>query len=153
MKSKTKMVRDVVKQVVDSETGEIIEQGVEKHFVSTVKSEEFFMWYVDKLGTYFGLKRGSDKDLIVAMCCMADFNTGVVHMTPNTKKKLAETAKISLSNISKNLKRLVAAKLLFEEGGDYTINPELFWKGSVKTRTEILMDKGMVFQIKVVDPK
>lgn len=43
LNNKSINVKDVVKQVVDTETGEIVEQTVEKHFVRKVESESFFM--------------------------------------------------------------------------------------------------------------
>lgn len=141
------MVSNVIKQVVDTETGEITDTTVEKHFVTKVKTDEFFMVFIENLAPFYGLKHPSDIRLMVAMCEMAEFNTGIIKMTKRTRLTLCEKAQISVSNINKNIKRLVDAKLLHEDDGDYTINPTIFWKGSTTTRTEVLQNEGLTFQI------
>lgn len=150
---KSRLVKDVIKQVVDKETGEIIEQGVEKHFVSEVKTENFFMVFIENIAPFLGLKQAADMRLIACMCCIADYNTGIVHMTRKAKRDLCEKANISISNISRNLNRLMEVGLITEDDGDFTINPSVFWKGTTKTRTEFLQTGGMTFQITLIEPK
>lgn len=149
--NKPKFVSNVVRQVVDHETGELLDQTVEKHFVTKVDTDSFFMVFIENLAPFFGLKQAGDVRLIIAMCKVADFNTGVVKMTKKTRMQLCEDANISVSNMNKNLKRLVECGLISEEDGEYTINPNIFWKGSTTTRTEVLKSDGLVFQIKLVE--
>lgn len=148
---KAKFVSNVVKQVLDKETGEIIDQTVEKHFVSKVDTDNFFMVFIENLAPLFGLKQAGDIRLITAMCAMAEFNTGIVRMSRKRRLELCEQAGISVTNINKNLKRLSDTGLIIEDNGDYTINPNIFWKGSTTTRTELLRKGGLTFQIKIVD--
>jgi len=147
----TKNVKNVVKTVVDQSTGEIIDQTVEKHFVSEVKTDNFFMVFFESMGAFLGLKQPADMRLIACLCKIAQFDTGVVTLSPKVRRELSKEANISLSNMSKSFKRLVESGLLIEDEGDYIINPNVFWKGSMKTRTEILQSEGLTFQIKLVE--
>lgn len=152
MKRETpKLVSNVIRQVVDEETGVILDSTTEKHFVTKVKTDEFFMVFIENLAPFYGLKHPSDIRLMVAMCEMAEFNTGIVKMTKRTRLTLCEKANISVSNVNKNIKRLVDAELLHEDDGDYTINPTIFWKGSTTTRTELLQNEGLTFQITIYE--
>lgn len=142
-----KMVSNVIKQIVDTETGEITDTTVEKHFVTRVKTDEFFMVFIENLAPFYGLKQAGDIRLMVAMCEMAEFNTGIIRMSKKIRQMLCDKANISYSNISRHLSRLSASKLIIEDDGDYTINPTIFWKGSTTTRTEVLQNEGLTFQI------
>src|SRR5690606_15731098 len=106
----------------------------------------------ENFGAFLGLKSAKDKNLIACMCAEADFNTGVVHMTTRVREKLCQQAGISVPNVSRNLNRLVAAGLISEDRGDYTINPGVFWKGTTKSRTEILQNGGLIFKVQVIEP-
>lgn len=73
----------------------------------------------------YNLKNIGDIKLFIAMCSLAVLNRGVIKMTHKTRKELCTKTNISLTNISRNLKRLLDAELIFEDEGDYTINPNV----------------------------
>jgi hypothetical protein len=148
---KNKFVGNEVITTVDERTGEIIETEVRKKFVSKVQTDNFFMCFFENFAGYYNIKHLADMKLIAAMCELAEFNTGVVHMTKKTRQIIHEKTGISLSNISRNLNRLKDLDLIAEDEGDYTINPAIFWKGSTTTRTEILKSGEMYFEIKLVE--
>ena len=147
---KSKHVRDVVKQVIDKETGQVLDETVEKHFSTSVKTDSFFMVFFENFGTFLGLKNGSDIKLMACMCTKADFNTGLVRMSTSMRREICSEAGISLTNINKNLKRLSDVGLLILKEGDYVINPTVFWKGTMKSRTELLREGGMTFKVRLV---
>lgn len=148
---KSKYVGSNLKRIVDNETGELIAQDVSKEFLTKIKSGNFFMCFFENFGAFYGLKYVSDTKLIAAMCELADYNTGVVHLTKKVRRELCDKAGISLSNLSKNLKRLLESGLVTEDEGDWQINPAAFWKGSLKTRTEIITNGGLKFNITLVE--
>lgn len=150
LNNKSVNVKDVVKQVVDTETGEVVEQTVEKHFVRKVESESFFMVFFENFGAFLGLSNASDIKLMASMCSKADFNTGLVRLSSRLRSELCEEASVSKSNISKNLKRLSDAGLIIPQDGDYLINPKVFWKGTMKSRMELLEKEGLSFSVKLV---
>lgn len=147
---KTKQVSNVIKQIVDNETGEILDTTVEKHFTTKIDTDNFYMVFIENLAPFFGLKNSNDIKLISAMCSLAGFNTGIVKMTKQTRIDLCNETGIGLTNISRHLKTLVKAELLFEANGDYTINPLIFWKGNTSTRLEVLNSTGLEIKLKIL---
>lgn len=148
---KNRQVKSSIKQVVDKETGEVISQEFEKHFVAEVKTDNFFMCFYENFGAFYGLKHLSDVKLIACLCELAEFNTGVVHLSTKIRRVISEKTGISKTNLSRNLKRLKESKLIEEEEGQVTINPAVFWKGSVKERFETIKNGGLTFNIRIVE--
>lgn len=151
MKKPTRLVRDVVKQVIDKSTGEVIDQSVEKHYTTRVKSDSYVMVYFGMLSAFYGIKSGKDKDLMICLTSYAKYDTGVVELSPSLRDEICESLGIYKSNLSASLKRLVDSGLLSGERGRYVINPAAFWKGTLNTRTEILNSEGLTFKITFVD--
>jgi hypothetical protein len=151
MKSnKRKMTRVVTTEMVDEQTGELKKVETLKEFVQNVDVDRFYMCFFEKMASFYGIKHLSDMKLMVALCEFAEFNSGTVFMTQRTRQRIAEKTGISLTNISKNLKRLIAIELITYNAGDYQINPEVFWKGDIKTRKELLRLDGIQFNITLV---
>ena len=150
-KGKNKKVKTVEKQVVDVETGELLDVTTEHHFVSEVKSDKFYMTFIENLAPFYGLKNAKDKDLIVALCEHAEFNTGIVRLTPKERQIICEKISINPRNISRHLKRLEEANLIHQDMGNITLNSAVFFKGTIKQRTEILRSEGILFQVRFVE--
>lgn len=148
---KSKQVLSSIKEIVDSETGELLQQEVEKHFVTKVKSDNFFMCFFENFGAFYGLEHLSDVKLIACLCELAEFNTGVVQLSTKIRRVISEKTGIGLTNISRNIKRLKKSGLILEDEGEVTINPAVFWKGSTQERVEIIRSGGLTFSIKLVE--
>lgn len=147
------LTKSNIKQVVDESTGELKIVETEKTYTVRIEPDRFYMVFFEKMASFYGIKHLSDIKLIICMCELAEFNTGVVYLTPKNREFIVGKTKISLSNISRNLKRLMALGLLSCEKGNYTVSPEVFWKGDTKTRSEIIKIDGLNFNIKVVEDK
>ena len=137
-------------QRVDEETGELLTIETEKNFLVKVDSERFYMCFFEKMSSFYGIKHISNMKIMVAMCEQAEFNTGIVTMSKRVRAIIGEKTGVSMSNISKNLKRLISIDLIAEINGDYVINPEVFWKGELKKRSELLEVDGLKFNITLV---
>lgn len=148
---KNTQVGNQVKTIVDSQTGEVITQEVEKVFTSVVKTDNFFMCFFENMAGFYGLKQVGDIKLLTALCEMAEYNTGEVMINTYTRKKLASRASISLSNISKNFNRLIKADLITLEEGRCVINPAVFWKGSTQERIELVKSGELSFKIRFIE--
>lgn len=148
---KNRFVGNEIITTVNSDTGEVINTEVSKKFVSKIETDNFFMCFIENMAGFYNIKHLSDVKLLTAMCELAEFNTGIVHMTKKTRQIIHDKTGISLTNMNKNLKRLKELGLIAEDEGDYTINPAVFWKGSTTTRTEILKSGEMYFEIKLVE--
>ena len=134
-------------QTINGTTGELETVEVEKNFRAKVEVDRFYMCFFEKMGSFYEIKHLSDVKLIACMCELAEFNSGIVHMTKRTRTIIGEKTGISIGNISRNLKRLITIKLIEEHEGDYTINAEVFWKGDTKMRAQILNDDGLNINI------
>lgn len=148
--NKKRLVKNIEREVL-TEDGEI-KTTFEKHFVSEVKTDNFFMMFFENMAPFLKLKHASDIKLIACMSAKATFDKGDIHLTPKIRKELCAETGISYTNINKNLNRLKEVGLIIGEKSDYTINPSIFWKGTQKSRTEILKTSGMTFQIKIIEP-
>lgn len=148
---KSKQVANRIKTIIDKDTGEVIEQEVEKVFNTVVKTDNFYMCFFENMAGFYGLKHASDIKLLTAMCEIAEFNTGIVQITTAVRKRLADKANISLTNMSKNLRRLLDADLVSGKDGEYRINPAVFWKGTTQERVDIIKEGGITFKVKLVD--
>lgn len=137
-------------QTVDGATGELITVETEKNFLLKVDPERFYMCFFEKMSSFYGIKHISDMKIMVAMCEQAEFNTGIVTMSKRVRAIIGEKTGVSMSNISKNLKRLIDIDLIAEMNGDYVINPEVFWKGELKKRAELLEVDGIRFNVTLV---
>ena len=52
------------------------------------------------------------------------------------------------SHLSNSIARLKKVSLISGEQGKYELNPMIVWKGDIKTRDQLLKDRGMEFRMK-----
>jgi hypothetical protein len=77
------------------------------------------------------------------LCAKAEYNTGIVRLSPNDRKDIMAKLECAANVISNAIGRLKKAGLLSGDRGDYEINPHCFWKGTSDERKRILRDKAM----------
>ena len=70
-----------------------------------------------------------------------NFNITTINETTSTKPK----------NPINNLKKLKELGLITGEKGEFTINPEIFWKGDTKTRQQVLEGKSLKVSFELVE--
>ena len=115
-----------------------------KNFRIRVRSEEFFAVYLEHVGVLFKLNATEIK-ILIYLCKKAKFDTGDVDITAADRIRMMGLFDVKKAAISKNINALITKKILFGERGSFTINPRLFWKGSVESRNE--MSKDVMFEI------
>ncbi len=132
-------------KVVEKYDGEGVLESVEQHKILNVKvpAEHFFITYLDSIGRLYGIKNVSDRNLIDKFAELAEFNTGRVQLTTQTREDICEQLSISKPNLSKNIKRLKDAGLITGDKGSYILDPRVFWKGDAKAREEMLKSNGL----------
>ena len=133
------------REIVDSRTGEIMKIDSARTFTQKMTEDEFYMTFIDYVSPLFGLKPDSAKSLLVWLCQHAQWNTGKVSLTTADRKEITKTIGLANNSISNYLKKLKDLKLISGENGSYTINPQIFWKGDLNIRRELL--KTSEFQI------
>lgn len=130
----------IQKQIVDVTTGEVVEMETEKTFTRKVKSESFYMTFIDYVAPLFNLKSDMAKNVLNWLCCHAEYNTGKVSLTTNQRELACQELNLKSNSLSNHLKKLKDLNLISGEKGDFIINPQIFWKGDTNTRDKLLMD-------------
>lgn len=139
------------RQVLNPETGEYVTIESQKTFTTKVTEEQFYMTFVNFIGPIFDLKPERAKDLLIWMLKHAEFNTGVVQLPTATRKQISEELSMSNNSITNYLKVLKNKKLISGDCGVFTINPQIFWKGELAARKELLKDKNIKISFGIED--
>lgn len=122
------------------ETGEVTE--TEKHFTIKVKNQQaFYSVFINTIGRMYDLKCVSDYKVMIELCCNAEFNTGIIHMSPHLRKDMLERLVMTTQNFSNSIFRLKGLRLITGDKGTFTINPEIFWVGERNSRIHLLNDE------------
>jgi hypothetical protein len=125
-------------QIVDVNTGEVMEYETQKVFTKKIKNDHFYMTYIDFISPLFNLRTDTAKSVLEWMCCRAEYNTGKVALTTSARKELCEHLDISPNTLTNNLKKLKDLKIISGEKGEFIINPQIFWKGDSQSRDNML---------------
>ena len=147
MKLKNEVTTEV--EEVNQETGEITTKVIttSKVYSSRVQAEEFYITFISTLSKIIGLNRMTDVRVLALLCSKAEFNTGIVQLTPYVKELIYTELKISYNSLANSLSSLKRKDFITLEKGKCTINPLLFWKGDLKARQELLRTSGLEFII------
>lgn len=130
-------------EVVDPETGEITGNiTTEKKYVYNVDADKFYMTFIDFTAPLYKLKSDSAKNVLQWMCCNAEFNTGIVYLPAPRMEEMSEFLNMPKQSIYNNIVQLKKLGLLTGERGKFMINPEIFWKGDIQTRRQLLESNG-----------
>ena len=143
-----KVKQSVVRELVDSETGEITVLEDTNVFSTRVSNDAFYMTFINFMTPFFNLKDNAKK-ILAWMCKNAEFNTGQISLTTAKRKQMAEEINVSPNTITNNLKVLKDNNLISGEKGEFLINPQVFWKGELKEREKLLKDNDVQIIFKI----
>lgn len=146
--AKGRITQSKVTSIVDKETGEMSVVEIEKSYVIQTPAEEFAQMYFKFIAVIYELNSLNDVKILIKLCELAKFNTGVVDISTSSRKAICEELAIHSSNFSKSLKRLQEKLLIEGTKGAYKINPAIFWKGEQKVRAQILKEGGLSMLLK-----
>lgn len=135
--------------VIDKQTGEIMQTTQRKTYTTKSPVEKFYMVFFEHIAPVYDLSR-SYQNLLTWLCSNAEFNTGKVLLPTGVRKQCCDDLGISNNTLSNYLKKLKDKKLIEGEGGEFIINPSIFWKGDTKSRAELMQDEQIkiTFEIK-----
>ena len=139
----------VVKEYVDTETGEVLSYESQKTFTQKIEKDKFYITYIDFIAPFFKLKSAKAKDLLIWMCNHAEFNTGRVLLNANIRSEISKELEISAGSITNNLKALKDLNLISGEKGTFTINPQIFWKGDEKARKAFMNEQEIKIKFSI----
>lgn len=132
------IVHENSKTVVDTYTGELIQETTSKVFTVKKEVEPFFLTYSRFMSILYNLNSLAAVKILWKFLEIAKYNTGEVFITPQIKKNIIESLKISLSIYNKSIVTLKEAEIISGERGLYIINPKIHWKGDFKTREKLI---------------
>lgn len=129
--------------LLDKNTGELLEYRQTRK----LSLEEFIMVFFSSYPELFKLK---GLQLKVLMCCWKhstyckenDTSGNIVHNNASFKRHCREEGlELSDASIDNNISALSKAGLLHKKcRGEYLLNPDYFFKGSLSQRTKIVMN-------------
>jgi len=117
-----------------------------KKFSVKVKTENFYLTYIDNLSGYFCLTSNTDKSVLAYLCTKAEYDTGRVSLDPQERISACEVIGICVQQFSNSISKLKKLHLITGRNGFYMINPAVFWKGNSKTRSSLLMDNKLAVE-------
>ena len=139
----SKFQQVMTKEIVDCQTGELITTEIAKTYTTKIEQDSFYMVFIDYVAPMFKLNSDSSKSLLIYFCQHMTYGTNKVLLTAAGKKELLKNLKMSISCFTKSLLKLKELNLVSGEGGDFMINPKIFWKGSMDTRSQLLKDSTL----------
>lgn len=126
-----------ITEVIDQETGEIIETNVKHHKYIANSKEEFLLLYVNALPIFRGISNPAKS---VYAFLLERYNAkAVFELGGGMRGLMSKELHFAPSTIANGLTELVEAKLLYSKSkGLYQINPRYAFKGSTSERNEAL---------------
>lgn len=151
-------VATIQRQVVDTNTGQVLEMTTEKTFVKKMNKDQFYFTYCTFLGSCYSLKPVGPMNLLAWLMSNVHFNTNVVHMNTKNRLKCMEDLDIKSNSFYKYLNLLKEQTFINEQGdkehiitvdeGDISINPAIAWKGDPRQRSNMSKQLEVTFKYK-----
>ena len=143
-----KVIQSVEREFVDTQTGEVTKVETAKVYKERIKEDSFYMTFIDFIAPLYKLNSETSRKLLTWMCENAEFNTGKIKLTSGDRKEIAAKLNITNNAITNCLAALKKAKLISGGSGNFEINPQIFWKGDLSIRRELL--KANDFKVKFI---
>lgn len=126
------------------ENGRVQSSTTEKEFTYKTEEDSFYMVFFNFVSWMYGIKSVTALKLLALLLESAEFNTGRISISSGIRKALCSKLDVSSSMFSKALNELVDnnALLPYEMDGEiirgeYTVNPNMFWKGDLRKRKDL----------------
>ena len=141
-----------IKETIDRETGELVTVETSKSWRTKVRhTQEFYMVFVNWISLEYKIKSNIAKSILVWMLTNAEYNTGKVMLPAATRSEICKQYDISNTGLSDAIKTLKDLGIIQGKRGVFYINPELFWKGELSVRNQVLENSKIVFTISIED--
>jgi predicted transcriptional regulator len=126
------------------DTGEIMEFSEHKS-VQLKKAEPFFQVYSQQiLALYSTDVMNATTKVLYKMLEYAEWNTGKVFMTTDRVEEIMTSCNISRASYHRGVKELIDKGIIIKGKGSYTIAENMYWKGDLKMREDIIKAKMKV---------
>lgn len=128
----------------DPDTGKVMEFSQHKS-VQIKKTEPFFQVYSQHiLALYSTDVMNATTKVLYKMLEYAEWNTGKVFMTADRVEEIMSSCGMSRASYHRGVKELITKGIITKGKGSYTINENMYWKGDMKMREDIIKAKMRV---------
>ena len=146
-----RITQTIQREVIDVTTGELVKVDTQKTFTEKISPDNFYMTFIGYMSPLFNLHSDVARSILDWMCMRAEYNSGVVDLSTSKRQKMCSDLSITSNQVTNNLKKLKELGLITGEKGEFTINPEIFWKGDTKTRQQVLEGKSLKVSFELVE--
>ena len=146
-----RITQTIQREIVDVTTGEVVKVDTQKTFTEKISPDSFYMTFIGYMSPLFNLHSDVARSILDWMCMRAEYNSGVVDLSTSKRQKMCSDLSITSNQVTTNLKKLKELGLITGEKGEFTINPEIFWKGDTKTRQQVLEGKSLKVSFELVE--
>lgn len=146
-----RITQTIQREIVDVTTGEVVKVDTQKTFTEKISPDNFYMTFIGYMSPLFNLHSDVARSILDWMCMRAEYNSGVVDLSTSKRQKMCSDLSITSNQVTNNLKKLKELGLITGEKGEFTINPEIFWKGDTKTRQQVLEGKSLKVSFELVE--
>ena len=146
-----RITQTIQREIVDVTTGELVKVDTQKTFTEKISPDNFYMTFIGYMSPLFNLHSDVARSILDWMCMRAEYNSGVVDLSTSKRQKMCSDLSITSNQVTNNLKKLKELGLITGEKGEFTINPEIFWKGYTKTRQQVLEGKSLKVSFELVE--
>lgn len=146
-----RITQTIQREIVDVTTGEVVKVDTQKTFTEKISPDSFYMTFIGYMSPLFNLHSDVARSILDWMCMRAEYNSGIVDLSTSKRQKMCSDLSITSNQVTNNLKKLKELGLISGEKGEFTINPEIFWKGDTKTRQQVLEGKALKVSFELVE--
>jgi hypothetical protein len=146
-----RITQTIQREIVDVTTGELVKVDTQKTFTEKISPDNFYMTFIGYMSPLFNLHSDVARSILDWMCMRAEYNSGVVDLSTSKRQKMCSDLSITSNQVTNNLKKLKELGLITGDKGEFTINPEIFWKGDTKTRQQVLEGKSLKVSFELVE--
>ena len=146
--------------IKSTETSYVDEHGIErvhtetKEFVYKTKQDSFYMTFIKYVQWMYELTSITTLKVLYKLLEMAEFNTGDISLSTGKRAEIMAALNISRSALTQAITQLVNSGAILQKylvdqetgeitdkpiRGEYQIDPEMFWKGDIKKRNELVV--------------
>ena len=146
-----RITQTIQREIIDVTTGELVKVDTQKTFTEKISPDNFYMTFIGYMSPLFNLHSDVARSILDWMCMRAEYNSGIVDLSTSKRQKMCSDLSITSNQVTNNLKKLKELGLITGEKGEFTINPEIFWKGDTKTRQQVLEGKSLKVSFELVE--
>lgn len=145
-------------RTITDENGIVRVRTESKQFVYKSEEDPFYSVFLSYVKWMFSLSSAVAIKVLLYMLSIAEFNTGRVSLTTGVRSGIMDELGIKPQSLSRAIRELTDNNAVSKDyyidratgeqkfrKGEYVINPQMFWKGDLKKRKELIVEFKAVY--------